>query len=83
MKKDIKDIEKILNSIFNKIFSNSHKSYENFSERKESSWDSLKGVSLLLEIESKFSIKISPNQLEKFNSFKNIKKILNRELNEK
>ena len=83
MKKNNKNIEKKLKDVFKKVFNNCNQNYENFSEKNESNWDSLKGVNLLLEIEKVFSIKISTYNLQNFNSFKNIKKILNNQINEK
>lgn len=76
MKKKNNEIDKKLTDIFSNIFDKSKKKFKNFSESSESEWDSLKGVNLLLEIEKVFKIRISPNDLEKFNSFKNIKTIL-------
>ena len=83
MKKNNKNIEKKLKDVFKKVFNNCNQNYENFSEKNESNWDSLKGVNLLLEIEKVFAIKISTYDLQNFNSFKNIKKILNNQINEK
>ena len=77
------DIEKDLKKIFKKIFNGKTENYKNFSEKEENKWDSLKGVNLLLEVEKTFSVKISIDDLQNFNSFKNIKKILNKQINEK
>ena len=81
-KKNI-DIEKNLKKVFKKVFKGQAENYENFSEKEEKMWDSLKGVNLLLEVEKTFSVKISTSELQNFNSYKNIKKILNRQINEK
>ena len=81
-KKNI-DIEKDLKKVFKKIFKGNTDNYRNFSEKEEKVWDSLKGVNLLLEIEKTFSVKISTEELQNFNSYENIKKILNRQINEK
>tara|TARA_Y100000589_G_C27176623_1_gene639020 strand:- start:651 stop:902 length:252 start_codon:yes stop_codon:yes gene_type:complete len=77
------DIEKDLKKVFKKIFNEETENYRNFSEKEENKWDSLKGVNLLLEVEKTFSVKISIDDLQNFNSFKNIKKILNKQINEK
>ena len=77
------DIEKDLKKVFKKIFNEETENYRNFSEKEENKWDSLKGVNLLLEVEKTFSVKISIDDLQNFNSFKNIKKILNKKINEK
>ena len=76
-------IEKNLKKVFKKIFKGKTENYSNFSEKEEKIWDSLKGVNLLLEIEKTFSVKIPTSDLQNFNSYKNIKKILNRQINEK
>ena len=81
-KKNI-DIEKDLKKVFKKVFKGQAENYKNFSEKEEKEWDSLKGVNLLLEVEKTFSVKISTSDLQNFNSYKNIKKILNRQINEK
>ena len=81
-KKNI-DIEKDLKKVFKKVFKGQAENYKNFSEKEEKEWDSLKGVNLLLEVEKTFSVKISTSELQNFNSYKNIKKILNRQINEK
>ena len=81
-KKNI-NIEKNLKKVFKKVFKGQAANYENFSEKEEKMWDSLKGVNLLLEVEKTFSVKISTGELQNFNSYKNIKKILNRQINEK
>ena len=81
-KKNI-DIEKNLKKVFKKVFKGQAENYENFSEKEEKMWDSLKGVNLLLEVEKTFYVKISTSELQNFNSYKNIKKILNKQINEK
>ena len=83
MKKNTSDIEKKLNIVFSKVFNSSNKNYKNFTEKSENLWDSLKGVNLLLEVEKTYGIKVSPSELGKFNSFKNIKNILESKINEK
>ena len=83
MKKNTTEIEKKLIIIFSKVFNSSNKSFNNFTEKSEILWDSLKGVNLLLEVEKQYRIKISPNELGKFNSFNNIKKILEKKINGK
>ena len=81
-KKNI-DIEKDLKKVFKKVFKGKTENYRNFSEKEEKIWDSLKGVNLLLEVEKTFSVKIPTSELLNFNSYKNIKKILNKQINEK
>ena len=81
-KKNI-NIEQNLKEVFKKIFNITSENCQSFSEKEEYKWDSLKGVNLLLEVEKIFSVKISTNDLQNFNSFKNIKKILNKQKNEK
>ena len=67
--------EKEIRNILKKIFRISEDKI-NTLNFKDNIWDSIKHISLILEIERVFKIKIDNTYIEKFDSFSNIKKIL-------
>ena len=73
--KDSKKIYKMLVEIFSETFGKSVK-YEAATVKSIPRWDSIKGIQLLLAIEDKFKLKFSFKELEQFDSFEKIYKIL-------
>ena len=65
--------EKKLNDLFYSIFRISkNKEKKNLSNKNVEKWDSLNHISLILAIESKFGIKIDPEDGYKLTSYKKI-----------
>ena len=52
----------------------------NISVENEKKWDSINYINILTEIEKKFKIKISVSEAVKFNSYKEIIRILKRKI---
>ena len=69
--------EKKLNDLFYSIFRISkNKEKKDLSNKNVEKWDSLNHISLILAIESKFGIKIEPEDAYKLTSYKRISNFL-------
>lgn len=69
--------EKILTDIFKKIFPDVSV-FNDFTQDKEPSWDSINHMILISDIEETFNISFSLEDILNFNSFAYALKILNR-----
>lgn len=76
------NLDIILEKVFASVFEDNNKNFVNIKEKNYEKWDSLRGINLLLEVEKNFNIKITNDELLKFNSYTNIKKIIKSKLNE-
>ena len=67
------NIKKSLDDLFYLILKDTKsKNKNNLNYKNIKKWDSLNHINLILSIESKFKIKITPEQNFKLNSYKNI-----------
>ena len=82
MKLNDLNLDSNLSEVFADVFEDNNKNFLNIKEKNYEKWDSLRGINLLLEVEKKFNIKISNDELLNFNSYLNIKKIVKSKLNE-
>jgi acyl carrier protein len=76
------NLDSILANVFAVVFEDNNKDFVNTKEKKYEKWDSLRGINLLLEVEKNFNIQITNDELLNFNSYSNIKKIIEKKLNE-
>ncbi len=70
------NLDQQLKEVFIKVFDDKGIDFNSCEEKNYEKWDSLRGVNLLLEVEKFFKINISNDELVKFNSFQNIKNLL-------
>ena len=78
-------IKSKLEKIFLKIFQLNKKKYSSkdlfyLNSNDIENWDSLRKLNLVIALEQEFSIKIKDKEVEKFNSFQEIFKIIKKKL---
>jgi acyl carrier protein len=71
----------ILQEVFKTAFSSDVKINDNTSKENLSEWDSINHLNLIVELEDRFSIQFSPNEIEYMKSVATLQEIIQRKLN--
>ena len=71
----------ILQEVFKTAFSSDVKINDNTSKENLPEWDSINHLNLIVELEDRFSIQFSPNEIESMKSVVTLQEIIQRKLN--